>query len=444
MGLTAVLVRAAAARPRVLLLSMPGATDVRLAAERELRLRDFPLASTPAHADILLVAGPVSPALSEAVERLWQDVPAPRARVHVATTAEVAPALTASGVRLATQPGHASETHDHEGGRQDQEHGRGRHGNHAADDRAGHQEDADGSENNSDGPDGDHAVHGDGHERYGAHDDHGEDHGEHGGHGGMGMPAGLRMPKRGPDRDGLTLDRLHVPFGPLLPDWPVGLTLRLTLQGDVIQEAVVDPVTAAATGSSFWAWPWQRAAAGEPVSVGEAARRRAAAHLDSLGRLLAVAGWPAMAVTARRLRDDLVGGAAGRTIQGRLRRFARRVGRSRALYWLTCGIGSLSAADAEAAGVSGPAVRADGDVPARYRQWLTEVERDVDRLDDPTLLDSDGDEGPRGRRDSSAALVDLLPRLLEGTELAAARLIVASLDPDPDELAAQVPEVTGG
>ncbi|MFI7142371.1 hypothetical protein ACIBQ5_33095 [Streptomyces massasporeus] len=262
------------------------------------------------------------------------------------------------------------------------------------------------------------------------------------------MPAGLPMADRGPDRDGLTLDRLHVPLGPLLTDWPVGLTLRLTLQGDVIQEACVEDSTAAVSdaprSASFWTHPWQRAAAGEPASVGEAARRRAAAHLDSLGRLLAVAGWPAMAVTARRLRDDLLDGASGETLRPRVRRFTRRVGRSRILYWSTRGIGPLSAADADAAGVSGPAARADGDVPARYRQWLAEVERDVARLDDLSLLDPGSEEGPRGRGESSVALVRLLPRLLEGAELAAARLIVASLDPDPDELAIRSREVNGG
>ncbi|GHA62054.1 hypothetical protein GCM10010330_12740 [Streptomyces tendae] len=56
MGLTAVLARAAAARPRVLLVTTPGGTGVRLAAEQELRSRDWPSASTPAGADLMLVA----------------------------------------------------------------------------------------------------------------------------------------------------------------------------------------------------------------------------------------------------------------------------------------------------------------------------------------------------------------------------------------------------
>ncbi|MDT0613642.1 hypothetical protein [Streptomyces lancefieldiae] len=264
------------------------------------------------------------------------------------------------------------------------------------------------------------------------------------------------MAERGEDRDGLMLDRLHVSLGPFLAEWPAGLTLRVTLQGDVIQRAELHapPVERPLGGPAdpFWSRPWVRATAGEAVSVGEAARRRAAAHLDSLGRLLAVAGWPAEAVTARRLRDDLLERAPTTAVLPRVSRFARRVGRSRTLYWLTRGIGLLTAEDARAVGASGPAGRAGRDVPARYRQWITDVLADVRRLDDIALLDPVEQESPRGRWDAgppgqrppSAALAELLPRLLEGTELGAARLIVASLDPDPDELALSVPEAARG
>lgn len=265
---------------------------------------------------------------------------------------------------------------------------------------------------------------------------------------------------------------------------------------------------ATAAVSPYWTEPWTRAAAGEEVLLGEAARRRAAAHLDSLGRFLAVAGWPGQATAARRLRDDLVAGAEAAAVRPRAERFARRTGRSRTLYWLTRGMGELSRAEAEAAGVSGPAARADGDVPARYREWLTAVVDDVARLDDRTRLndrrplgdrrrlydhsrpndqdrrddrdrrndrnrradqdrpddhsrpsdqrrpddrsphDPAAPHGPRGRLDGprppSAALAAVLPRLLAGAEVAAARLIVASLDPDPDELAAQLPAAARG
>lgn len=449
MGLTAVLTRAAARRPRVLLVTTPGGTPVRLAAERELRSRDWPSASTPAGADLMLVAGPDCARWDPALERLWRDMPRPCARVRAVTADDVASVLDAGRTRLGTPGGPDGPSGpDGEGVRARRE--------RVTDDvEAGEQawhRDAGPQGDAHEGEDDERDVSGHG----GSDDDHAGDHGDHGGHshtghghGGMEMPGGLPMAGPGEDRDGLTLDRLHVPLGPFLADWPAGLTLRVVLQGDVVQRADLDEPASGGPGDPFWSRPWIRAAAGEPVGVGEAARRRAAAHLDSLGRLLSVAGWPAEAVTARRLRDDLLDGAPASSVLPRVERFARRVGRSRTLYWLTRGLGLLSAADARAAGVTGPAVRAaGGDVPARYRQWLTEVVDAVRQLDATGLLDPDARESPRGRWDAerppSAALALLLPRLLVGAELGAARLVVASLDPDPDELAAGRPAVTRG
>ncbi|WP_326701390.1 hypothetical protein OG909_31205 [Streptomyces sp. NBC_01754] len=386
MDLTDLLVRAAAARPRVLLVTTPGGTQARLAAEKELRYRDWPTASTPAGADLLLVVGPDCAELGPALERLWEDMPRPRVRLRAETAQDVPPVLDTGRARPATSSGRRRGTDDS----------------------------------------------------------------RHAGHGGGGaeMPGGPSTAERGEDRDGLALDRLHMSLGPCLADWPAGLRIHVLLQGDVIQRARLGEPHAGGRAEPFWARPWVRAAAGEPVPVSEAARRRAAAHLDSLGRLLSVAGWPAEAVAARRLRDDLLERAPAKAVLPRAVRLARRVGRSRTFFRLTCGIGTVSAADARAAGMSGPAARAGGDVPARYRQWLTEVVDDVRRLDDTTLLRPTARESPRGRWDAerppSAALAGLLPRLLEGAELGAARLVVASLDPDPDELAVSSPEVERG
>ncbi|MEV0884286.1 hypothetical protein AB0J03_10685 [Streptomyces microflavus] len=470
MDLTATMLRAAAVRPRVLVASTPGGTAVRLAAERHLQLRDWPPATTPAQADLLLVAGPLCPDLHTALERLWQDLPAPRVRAHARTANEVPAALDTARARLASSAaqreqapppepgGHSPHDHHHEqSAEQDVT------GDRAAPEKAPC--DGEHAEETEDtGPEKDNSPHtgsGDAHssqEHHGnhgkeeergdggdAHEDH-QDHGGHAGHGGMEMPGGLPTAEQGKDRDGLTLDRLHVPLGPFLSDWPAGLTLRLVLQGDVVQAADLDeaPILAPRPVEPFWAQPWLRAAAGEAVSSGKAARRRAASHLDSLGRLLAVAGWPAEATKAHRLRDDLLDGAPATALATRLDRLARRTGRSRTLFWLTRGIGVVTTQEAQAAGVSGPAARAGGDVPARYRQWLTDIRHDMARLDDHSPLDP-AQESPRGRWDAqqppSAALVALLPRLLDGAELAAARLIVASLDPDLDELAARSAEV---
>lgn len=427
MDLTGMALRAVAARPHVLLAATPGGAAARVAAESHLRRRDWPLASTPAQADVLFVAGPDCPALEAALQRLWQDMPAPRTRVRARDADEVTDALDAARGNLRLRPGRPTVR---------------RRGSPPAGSDAHRQHDrhAPGGQDAHDG-------HGSGdHE---GQDEHGSGEHGHGGHGGdtAEMPGGLPMAEQGEDRDGLTLDRLHVPLGPFLADWPAGLVVRMVLQGDVVQRADLEepPPPAAAPAHPFWTRPWLRAAAGEPVSTGEAVRRRAAAHLDSLGRLLGVAGWPVEATRARRLRDDLLDGAPAAVVAPRLEPLARRVGRSRTLYRLTRGMGVVTTADAEAAGVSGPAARAGGDVPARYRQWLAAIRGDVPRLDDRSPLDPALDEGPRGRWDAerppSAALAALLPRLLDGAELAAARLVVASLDPDPDELAACPREV---
>ncbi|WP_406408601.1 hypothetical protein OG923_08130 [Streptomyces halstedii] len=427
MGLTRLLVRAAAARPRVLLVTTPGGTAVRLAAEKESRCRDWPTAATPAGADLMLVAGPGCRELGPALDRLWGDTPRPRVRLRAETAEDVAAALDAGRARL----GATERTHSGTGGpaRPARTHGRG--------EDSGRTRTAGGECHTSAG--GERHTSGGG-ERHTSADGDTD--------GGMEMPGGLPMAEVGEDRDGLALDRLHVPLGPFLADWPSGLIVHLVLQGDVVQRARLGGPCGCATTEPFWARPWARAAEGEPVPLAEAARWRAAAHLDSLGRLLAVAGWPAEAVTARRIRDDLLDRAPAEAVLPRTLRLQRRVGRSRTLYRLTRGIGTLSTADARAAGVSGPAARAGGDVPARYRRWLADAVDDVRRLDATGLLDPLAQESPRGRWDAgrppSVALAGLLPRLLEGTELAAARLVVAGLDPDPDELGASKREFAGG
>jgi hypothetical protein len=250
----------------------------------------------------------------------------------------------------------------------------------------------------------------------------------------MGMPGGLAMADRGDDRDGLKLDRLHVPLGSVLADWPVGLVVETVLQGDVIQEAVVRAVRPGELGAAFWKGPRR----------GEENRWRAAARLDSLGRLLAVAGWPAAAREARRLRDRLLAGADrnqaapehgseaahehgseaahehgseaahehGAEVAREFGRFARRVRRSRVLRWMLGGVGVIDGEDLPE--------RLRGDVLRRAYRWVEEAGAAIDRLDG---------SGPVTSEDADVVLA-LLPGLLAGAELAEARLIVASLDPD--------------
>lgn len=378
MDVTGMLLRAGGSRPHVLIAAMPGATEVRLAAEEQLRRRGWPRALTPADTDVLLVAGTAEGDIADAVRAAWAAVPAPRVRADAARPGEVSAVLDAARAGLT---------------------------NAAAQRRAA----ANGSGNAAEGANG-HGVR-NGHDAGQAQQGHGT--------GGMGMPGGLAMADRGADRDGLKLDQLHVPLGPVLRDWPAGLVVRLTLQGDVVQQAEAGFIGVPAAGGSFWAEPWRRAEAGEPVSAGEAARRRVAAHLDSLGRFLAVAGWDGAAAAARRLRDEALSGAPAGRLRPAAGRLAARVARSRLLAWSTRGIGLVGRDDV--AGHPG------GDVTARYRCWCEEAAELAGRVDDTSPLADSGIDPPRGGQH-----LELLPGLLQGAEFAAARLIIASLDPDAD------------
>lgn len=329
MDLTAALLRQA--RPSVFLLTAPGATACRLAIERLIRVRGYRQAVAPAQANILLTCGELEGELMEIADRVWAQLPLPAARGQVRVAAEAEHALDRTVAEL-TDPE------------------RQRH--HA---RA--------------------ATHGD-------HDMPDMD--------GMDMPGGLGMAERGPDRDGLTLDQLHVPLGPALSDWPTGLTLHLVLQGDVVQQASCEVVGADAAPAPFWT-----------------AHNAPSAALDSMQRLLSVAGWSTAALSARRFRDELLTGPTAAATRG-VDRWARRVRRSRLLRWSTDGLGVFTEADG---------TRTDATV--RWLRWLDEATGAA-----PARV-----RAPRRQ-------LDALPALLIGQELAAVRLIVASLDPDLEALIA--------
>ena len=78
-----------------------------------------------------------------------------------------------------------------------------------------------------------------------------------------------------------------------------------------------------------------------------------------------------------------------------------------------------------------------GDALARLERWIAATGEALHGVDDPGPIGKEpGPRGPVGENWSVVAL-DLLPDLLSGTELAVARLIVASFDPDLDQVAHQ-------
>jgi hypothetical protein len=224
-----------------------------------------------------------------------------------------------------------------------------------------------------------------GHSGEGGHGGH-EGHGDHGGHVGMEMaPGGVSLAQGGEDRDGLEMDVLHVRLGPVLGYWPPGLVLRCALQGDVVADAraeMLDADTAPADGTG------------------------SARTVDHVASLLALAGWDDAADEARAVRDALLSHGRDDETSARLGRLRHRVEGSRVLRWSLRGLRPLAR-------------------ETRTRLGLPEhVAGDTyDRL--LRMLDLAGDDD----HICAAIPVDGLPDLVQGLDLATARLVVASLDP---------------
>jgi len=228
-----------------------------------------------------------------------------------------------------------------------------------------------------------HHAHGDDHDMH-------DDHGGHGGHGDMMAIVGE------PSADGLVMEPIELSFGPLGTPLPGGLAVEVTLDGDVVAKSAVHALLSAgpstlATPSPpdllspvAWALAIDTAMEGE---VGTSAWRsvaaleveRAVSHLAwlrALGRLL---GWPLLVDRCTRALEGLpplahalaersearAGGdnaalsAVGRAA-ARIDSVAALVARSRLLRLRTAGLGALTTAQADQAGLRGPAARASG------------------------------------------------------------------------------------
>lgn len=384
MELTERLRRWAYAHPRAFVVDAPGYDALRWAVESALDERGWELATSPADTDVLIVVGQPTSALSDAIDVLWSQVPRPRHALVLADAALLDQMLDAAVRSLATPSEAERSTEDpedrlaaarptsgdDEGGDHGDPAGRDVDGDHDMGGHAGHDM-------------GGHA----GHDMDGDHDMGGHD--MHDG----GMVAGLPMAQTAPDRDGLELDTLAIALGPVLPGWPTGLVLRAQLHGDVLSEVELS---------------WL--AGGEPAGGPATARPDSqVTALDQLARFARVAGWPTQARRARRARDGLRSpdpavrsraGAAAAEV-------ARRIRRSRSLAWSVRGMGSLPA---DAAGEPrGDRPRVSEDVLDRLRQW--------------------GERAAPQTGPSPVAPVSLaaLAEALEGTELATARLVVASV-----------------
>ncbi|MFP5342558.1 MAG: hypothetical protein ACLGIJ_06510 [Candidatus Limnocylindria bacterium] len=284
------------------------------------------------------------------------------------------------------------------------------------------------------------------------------------GQGGSGMtggtPYGRPMAELGPDRDGLRLDVLPVTLGPFFPRLPAGLVLDVKLAGDVVTEVAVATSRPLATGGGPES-PFVRALSG-PVSIAELELARAREHLRWLSDALLALGLPAYGLRALRLAHDVRAGD-GR----RVRAFAARIRLSGVFRWSLPRGGRPEPAALRGLGL-GPIARAAGiaeDVrveDAGYRAlgftpyltdaggppgwWLMRTEEAARSLD---LASEAGDrmttlvgrvESPRGRLEPgdspTARALALLPELLAGLEWGDAMATLVGLGLDLDEMAA--------
>lgn len=284
------------------------------------------------------------------------------------------------------------------------------------------------------------------------------------GQGGSGMtggtPYGRPMAELGPDRDGLRLDILPVTLGPFFPRLPVGLELDLRLAGDVVTGVEVAAARSAATvnGPSS---PFVRALSGH-VSIAELEVARAREHLRSLSDALIAQGLSAHGHRALRLAHDVRAGD-GR----RVRAFAGRVRRSGVFRWSLPKTGRLDPATLGGLGL-GPIARAAGlaeDVrveDAGYRAlgftphltdvggppgwWQMRLEEAARSLDLASVAGVRTTalvgrvESPRGRLEPDDSPTEralkLLPEILAELEWGDAVATLVGLDLDLDEMSA--------
>ncbi len=268
------------------------------------------LVPTPRHASVLLAAGRFPGPMGEALDRVHDQLPAPRAAVWWTPDADAEPPAALRDASVVTGPDPVDRI--------------------VAAHRAVLLSEAPSSPDVlADVPPNEFVGRGDN---------------GHGGEGMMGgVPYGRPMAMTAEDRDGLALDRLSVTLGPFLPGFTNGLQATVALQGGIVQELSLDVLELGEGGSlddlaGEAPTPWR-------------------SRLRWLSEALRVGGLDALAVrTARAARQE---GDASWAV-GRIRRSG--------LLRSWSGIGALDGIDAAgrlagALDPSGPAPGGPADVP---------------------------------------------------------------------------------
>ncbi|MAU81303.1 MAG: hypothetical protein CME34_05425 [Gordonia sp.] len=365
MGVKSLLARLAVRRVHVLVVAAAGNRILEVVVDAKVRERGWVVAESPADADVLAVVGTSGPRLTEAIEQVWQQLPGPRVRIQVDERSQVDPAFDQAVVELSDIDRQRDDADEHA----QMDHGQMDHG--------------------------------------------GMDHGgmDHGGmdHGSM-APAGIPLAEGADDRDGLEMDVLHLPLGPIMTHWPAGLVVQCTLQGDVVVDAQVDVLDAEAL-----------------VASGADSTVEAVNHCSVVVDVLALAGAENVAAQARAVRALLVDDELERA-RAELGPLYRRIRRSSPLRWSLRGLGVLDHDRAEELGVDEYLPALTGDVHDRMLARLS------------VIGGADGEEGgpfvtPLHWRCGEL----LIPELIVGLDLAATRLVIASLGIDVAQMVIPAP-----
>ncbi|MEN4473943.1 hypothetical protein [Mycolicibacterium cosmeticum] len=439
MDLTRWLATFAARRAHVFIAEVPGNWALRAGVQDMTADRGWCQALSPADADVLAVCGAADDEFVDLIDRIWDQVPGPRARVDIADVSSASAELDrAAGVLIDVARQRADAAQRERSAVPLRDHGAGSENHHMPAGAAGHGRPGDGGppeaghdvahqmehgsalppdmtvqehREKSSGAAVDHGAHQ--HHDGGSHASHGEraahaghdmgHSGHHMDHGDMDMaPAGIALAQGGEDRDGLEMDELHVRLGPFLAYWPAGLVLRCVLQGDVITAAEVQRMGAAHEERQ------------QPSPEGWL---QAARHTDYLVDLLMLAGWPRAVARARQLRKTLLDKPIDdEAARKQIASLTSLIHRSRVLRWSLRGLAPVAVDDVHTyelpAGLAGDT----------YGRLLT-------RLDVVQGLIHHEAETPQLHMRSSA-VAHMLPALVEGLDLATARLVIAGLGID--------------
>ncbi len=417
MGVTAQVARLAATATHVLIVEVPGWGETRMLLEAELDRRGWTSALSPADADLLAICGIPGEELGAVCDRVWDQLPGPRTRVNLTASARIPALLDAAVADLVddARQRHDAASRSRSSVPEDSPPdavGHDEHGAHEAAPADADLEDSGADEAGMDHEGMDHE--GMDHEGmgHGGMDHEGMGH-EGMGHEGMEMLVhGIPLAGGGDDRDGLEMDVLTVPLGPVLSHWPAGLVVECVLQGDVIVSADVRILAAASAPTEL------------KTPMADAPRRRLIRLCDQAVQLLALAGWGSAARSACQLRDAAAGGVVIADQAGALDRLRRRVERSVALRWSLKGLTvDVASGGTDALAMSGN--EPSGDIRLRLIEWLREATdlADTGQFRVQPLTDAQAAQESQNR-------LAALPELLRGTDLATARLLVAGLGLD--------------